>query len=338
MVCGAPGCELRQGTTGPDLGNGPQLAASSGRTFFLARDLDFIFELDANCGTAKTLYKVKDPTRQLAVNPHDVAVAPDGALWVPLYDVPRIAILEGGNVSATIDLSGTRFDTDGNPQADAIRIVSVGGVAKAFVTLERLDDTDKVNILRSKQASFMARIDVATRTVEDTIVLAGRNPFNTMAEYDGALFLAEPRSFDDAAELLAGIERFDTSTSTTRFLIAEQDLGGSVVEVAVTDGCGVAIVGGPEKNLNPTSLVSFDPTTGKVVHSAQAAILGPTPGYDLQGLTWRGSSLYVGDRRAGAGGYPIHVFDREPGTCILHEVPARAFTIPQPPVALRPAN
>ncbi len=209
--------------------------------------------------------------------------------------------------------------------------MNVGGVPKAFVTLERLDDLDKVNILSSKQPSSMLRIDVATRKVEEAIPLAGRNPFNTMAEHDGALFLAEPGNFDSAGEPLAGIERFDTTTSTTRLLVTEQDLGGSV-------RCGVAIVGGPQHNVNPTSLVTFDPTTGKVLASAQAAVLGPTPGYDLQGLAWRGTSLYVGDRRRGATGYPVHVFDREPGTCILHEVPARGFALPQRPVALRPAD
>jgi hypothetical protein len=340
VVCGAPRCELSQRASGVDLGTDPQLAVSGGRAFFLARNNDLIFELDPVCGTPMKdkRYSVHEEGRQGLVNPHDVAVAPDGALFVTLYNVPRIAILEGGKVTGSIDLSSARFDADGNPQAEAIRIVPVGGVAKAFVTLERLDDTDKVHILRSKQPSFMARIDVATRTVEDTIVLAGRNPFNTMAEHEGALFLAEPGNFDAADEPLAGIERFDTATSTTRFLVTEQDLGGSVAEVAVTDGCGVAIVGGPQRNVNPTSLVTFDPTTGKVLTTAQAPVLGPTPGYDLQGLAWRGTSLFVGDRRRGAGGYPIHVFEREPGTCILHEVAARAFDLPQRPVALRPAD
>ena len=257
-------------------------------------------------------------------------------MFVVLYNVPRIAILKDGKVTQSDRPLGLRRRP--NPQADAIRIVTVAGVPKAFVTLERLDDRDKVKILSSKQPSMMLRIDVATRKVEDAIVLAGRNPFNTMAEHDGALFLAEPGNFDSATDPLAGIERFDTATSTTRLLVTEQDLGGSVAEVAVTDGCGVAIVGGPQKDVNPTSLVTFDPTTGKVLSSAQAAVLGPTPGYDLQGLAWRGTSLFVGDRRRGASGYPIHVFEREPGTCILHEIRARAFDLPQRPVALRPAD
>jgi len=336
VVCGAPQCELSPRTSGIDLGTDPQLAMSGGRAFFLARSNDLIFELDPVCGTPmKPPYSVHDLGRQGVVNPHDVAAAPDGSLFVVLYNVPRIAILEGGKVTDSIDISG--YDDDQNPQADAIRIVDVAGVPKAFVTLERLDDRDKVKLLSSKQPSMMLRIDVATRKVEDAIFLAGRNPFNTMAEHDGALFLAEPGNFDSATDPLAGIERFDTATSTTRLLVTEQDLGGSVAEVAVTDGCGVAIVGGPQKDVNPTSLVTFDPVTGKVLSSAQAPVLGPTPGYDLQGLAWRGSSLYVGDRRRGAAGYPIHVFEREPGTCILHEIHARAFDLPQRPVALRPA-
>ena len=338
IVCGAPRCELGRQTSGVDLGSDPQLAVSGGRAFFLARDNGFVFELDPACGTPKAKYSVREEGRQGSVNPHDVAVAPDGALFVVLYNVPRIAVLVGGKVTTSIDLSGPEFDADGNPQADAIRIVNVGGVPKAFVTLERLDDTDKINILSSKQPSAMLRIDVATRKVEATIQLAGRNPFNTMAEQGGALFLAEPGNFDTAGEPLAGIERFDTATSTTRLLVTEQELGGSVAEVAVTDGCGAAIVGGPQKDVNPTSLVTFDPTSGKVLTSAQAAVLGPTPSYDLQGLAWRGTSLYVGDRRRGPNGYPVHVFEREPGTCILHEVPSRAFDLPLPPVALRPAN
>ena len=338
VVCGAPRCELGGGTSGIDLGTDPQLATSAGRTFFISRNNDLVFELDPACGTPIARYSVHEEGRQGSVNPHDVAVAPDGALFVVLYNVPRIAILEGGKVTSSIDLSGAEFDPDGNPQADAIRIVSVAGVPKAFVTLQRLDDLDKVNILSSKQPSMMLRIDVATRNVEATIMLAGRNPFNTMAEHDGALFLAEPGNFDDADEPLAGIERFETATSTTRLLVTERELGGSVAEVAVTDGCGVAIVGGPERNVNPTSLVTFDPTTGKVLSSAAAPVLGPTPGYDLQGLAWRGTSLYVGDRRRGAGGYPVHVFEREPGTCILHAIAARSFDLPQRPVALRPAD
>lgn len=332
VVCGAPTCELGPRTSGVDLGKDPQLATSGQRAFYIARDNELIFELDPACGTATARYSVHEERTDKPSNPHDVAVAPDGALWVVLYNRPEIVVLREGKVAEKIPLGP--YDPDGNPQADAIRIVEVNGVAKAFVTLERLDDAD---LLRSHKPSQMLRIDVATRAVEALTELAGRNPFNPMAEQDGALLFAEPGNFDDAAEPLAGIERFDTRTSTTRLVVGERELGGSVAEVAVTAGCGAAIVAGPTPNVNPTSLVTFDPVTGRILTTAAAPILGPTPGYDLQGLAWRGDTLYVGDRRANGAGYPIHVFRREPGTCTLVAT-GRSIDVPQRPVTLRAAR
>jgi hypothetical protein len=83
--------------------------------------------------------------------------------------------------------------------------------------------------------------------------------------------------------------------------------------------------------------VTFDPDSGAVLAPASRALLGPTPGYDLQGLAWRGNLLYVGDRRAGEKGFRVHVFERDPGTCNLHPVD-RMLDLPQRPVALRAAQ
>ncbi|AKU99414.1 hypothetical protein AKJ09_06078 [Labilithrix luteola] len=341
VVCGAPGCELSAGTTGVDLGADPQLSFSNGRAFFIARTQDLVFELDPTCATPIAKASVHDlgPRNPqtgtiTSANPHDAAVAPDGSVFLPLYNVGRIAILRDGKLDGPgIDLSS--YDADGNPQAESIRIVDVNGSAKAFVTLERLDDTGSgTAYMQAKQPSLMLRIDVATRTVEAAIELAGRNPFNVMAEHDGVLYLAEPRNFDAADEDLAGIERFDTKTSTSSILVTERALGASVSEVAVTDGCGVAIVAGPAHDVNPTSVVTFDPTSGAVVQGIESPLLA-TAGYDLQGLAWRGDTLYVGDRRAASGGYPIHVFERTPGTCSLHDT-GRTLLLPSPAVALRP--
>jgi hypothetical protein len=104
-----------------------------------------------------------------------------------------------------------------------------------------------------------------------------------------------------------------------------------VADVAVSGGCGAAIVAGPEKNVNPTRVVLFDATTGAVL----GTVLGPTAGYDLQGLAWRGGALYVGDRRRGAGGYPVHVFERDGVACSLHPSPRALAVADLPPVALR---
>lgn len=332
VVCGAPCCEISAATSGVDLGKDPQLTTSNGRVFFIARDNELVFELDAKTGRPSARYNVHGDGPGPAANPHDAAAAPDESIWVPLYGRAQIAILRGGKVDGTIDLS--KYDADGNPQAESIRIVSVDGVPKAFVALERLDDADK---LTSKQPSQMLRIDVATRNIETAIELAGRNPFNPMEEAGGALYLAEPGNFDRVDEPFAGIERFDTKTGATKLLVTEKDLGGSVTQLAITEGCGAAIVAGPVPNVNPTAVVTFDPVSGAVSKPASAALLGPTPGYDLQGLAWRGNHLYVGDRRAGQQGFRVHVFERDPGTCNLHKVD-RALDLPQRPVALRAAQ
>ena len=335
VVCGAPPCALGPFTTGTDLGTDPSLAVSNGRVFYVGRDNDTIFELDATCGTPLRNGRYSTRQNDLKVsNPHDVAAASNGSIFVVLYNVPRIVVLgkDGKPDGAPIDLASR--DDDGNPQAEAIHIIEVGGVEKAFVTLQRLDDTRPG--LLSNKPSQMLRIDVATRQIEAVIELAGRNPFNTMAELNGALFLAEPGNFDADDEPLAGIERFETATSTSRLLVAEKDLGGSVAEVAVTEGCGAAIIAGKQKPDNPTSLVTFDPATGKVLAAASAPLLA-TPGYDLQALAWKGNTLYVGDRRKGGVGFRLHAFERDPGTCILHAT-GRDITLPQRPVAIRAAS
>lgn len=334
-LCGAPGECAR----GSDLGTDPMLALANGRAFFLARDNDLLFEVDTSCGRPLSRMSVAslgptDPVSGVrrAANPHDAAAAPDGTVVVPLYDAARIAFFKDGELEPhSIDLSP--FDADGNPQADAVRVVVIDGAAKAFVTLERLDDND---LLRSKQTSQMLRIDVATRSVDGTFDLVGRNPFNPMSELAGALFMAMPGNFDADDEELAGIERFDTATSTSRLLVRERDLGGSVAEIAVTDGCGAAIVAGPQPDVNPTSVVTFDPESGEVLSTFQAPILGPTPGYDLQGLAWRGDRLYVGDRRRGGTGYAVHVLTRT-DRCTLTRS-GQTIDLPQRPVALRAAD
>lgn len=330
LVTCAPCCSP---TTGADLGADPMLARSNGRAFYVARDFDLLFELDPRTGkplaTVASVHGLA-PANGLPANPHDAAAAPDGTVVLPLYNVPKLAFASAGKVEA-IDLAA--YDPDGNPQADAVTIVTgADGVSKAFVTLERLDDRAG---LRSNQASQMLRVDVKSRAVEAVIPLAGRNPFNPMATLGAALFLAEPGNFDAADDELAGIERFDTGTSTTRLLVTERAIGASVAEVAVTNGCGVAIVAGATTGVNPTSLVTFDPDTGALQAPLAAPLYGPTEGYDLQGLAWRGDTLYVGDRRRSADGtWPVHVFTRTSG-CALAASP-RVLSLPQRPVALGP--
>lgn len=320
-VCAAPG-GCREGI---DLGKDPMLTTSGGRAFFVARDKDLVIELDPASAVPIVRTSVHLEGQQVA-NPHDVAAAKDGTLFIPLFNLARIVVVKDGKVDGTIDLSS--YDADANPEADAIRIIDVGGAEKAFVTLERL--TFEGNNLISKQPSQMLRIDVATRTVEAAIELAGRNPFNPMSVADGALFMAEPGNFDAAKEDGAGIERFDVATSTTRILVPEEELEGSVAEVSVDGECGAAIIAGPENTVNPTSVITFHARDGK----PSAPVLGPTSGYDLQGLAWKGNQLYVGDRRE----VLVHVLERDGATCAVRDT---GRTIPlgnARPVALRPTR
>lgn len=325
---GARGRGPQELRTGFDLGKDPQLVESSGRFFFVARDNDLVFELDA-CGVPVGKTSLAGAAGAGASNPHDVAVAPDGSLWVTLYNRAVIAIAREGAVRETIDLSA--YDDDRNPQADAIRILEVGGRAKAFVTLERLDDKDR---LRSTRPSQVLVVDVATRAPEGVIALAGRNPFNRLSARGARLFVAAPGNFDDAREPAAGVEVIDTGARTTSLLLRETDLGGSPSEIAVGERCAAAIVAGPQKDVNPTWVVTFSPDTGALSTTAAAPLLGPTAGFDLQGLAWRGDRLYVGDRRRGARGHAVHVFRLTGDGCAL--APAGdPIELPLPPVGLR---
>jgi hypothetical protein len=310
-----------QSPTAP-LGADPALSISGGRAFFVARDTDTVFELDPTCGTPTQQLNVHQASHSGTSDPQDVAVASDGSLWVPLFEVPAIVIFSpSGAQTATIDLSS--YDGDGNPDATAIAIVETPAGEKAFVALARLNPYPT-----SVQPSWMLRIDVASATVEATVPLAGRNPFGTMQSTGGLLWLAEPGNFDDATEADAGVERFDTSTSTTALFAREPDLGGSVAQVSVSGGCGVAIVADATA-ANATSLALFDATSGAVVTPASATPLA-TPGFDLEGLAWADGAMLVGDRTRSSSGYPVHVFD---GACAPVERADTVF-LPLPPIAV----
>lgn len=315
---------------GADLGKDPILARSAGRSFLVARDADALFELDGLCGLPRAKIPVSDPTRPGTSNPQDVAVGPDGALWVPRFNTPRLSVLEPcGERRWEVDLSS--FDDDGNPNASAVHMETVGGVAKAFVALERLDDRDR---LVSRRPSWLLRIDAATGTVEGHVELKARNPFGQMVAHGGALYLAAPGNFDAAAEEGAGIERFDPQEGTSRLLVKESELGASVTIVAITEGCGAALVADPVPNENHTALITFDPATGRVLRSFATPVYGPTPGYDLFALAWHRGVLLVGDRRRAPAGYPVHAFERVPGqACELRPREDQVF-LPLPPLAL----
>ncbi len=308
------------------LGGDPAFAVSGGRQFFLNRTTAAIFEVGLSpCGKGTHSFSALQAGEQPGnIDPQDVAVAPDGSLWIARFlTASQLVLGPGGAPLATVDLSF--LDADGNPDASSVRIATSQGAPKAFFALGMLRGA------RSTQPSLMAVVDLATRKVEGTVTLAGRNPFGLMTEQGGNFYLAEPGSFDADHESDAGVERFSPATRTGSLLLRESQLGGSVVQVAIGNGgCGAAILADATPNLNRTVLVTFDANSGQTTQTFSSPSYGPTPGFDLTGLVWVDDRLLVGDRRKVDAGYAVHTFYRG-DSCLLGKGPD--LFLPLPPVA-----
>ncbi len=311
-------------TTGVDLGGDPVLAVSHGRCFFVARDHDLLVELDPACGTP--IRKITTGDGVTSDNPQDVAVSNDGSLFVPKFRTGDMLVLRPSGTRDVVHLGS--FDTDGNSQPSSATSITTNGVEKIWVTLERLDDK---TLLPSGLPSLVVRVDPTSLAIDGQVTLLGQDPFGLAVPFGDALFYAEPGRFDSPAEMNAGIERLDPATMTSTLIVHEKDLGGSVAQVAVMEGCAAAIVADPSK-VNATSLVTFDPITGNIHTTATTSPL-KSPGYDLEGLAFNEATLYVGDRRRAATGYPIHAF-AVGADCTLSARPDTLFS-PQKPVAIR---
>ncbi len=320
--------ETRQGV---DLGKDPQLSLTSDRMFLVARDQDVVFELDPSCGAPIKRISVHDEAAKGIQNAQDVALDSSGALWVPRFNDGSLLVVGADGARTVASLEG--YDDDRNPEPASVRIARTSRGERAFVTLERLDFVGGKAYV-SRRPSMLLELDTTTRKPVATHTLLGRNPFGALVEHEGRLLLAEPGDFDVDGEADAGVESFDPETSTSRMLVGERELGGSVSEVRVSGACGMAIVAGPQKDVNPTALVSFDLRTGQAVQPASRAPLA-TAGYDLQALAVVSGAVFVGDRRRAENGqYPVHVFDVA-GDCTLTERLGQEIYLPQKPVALR---
>ncbi len=311
-------------TTGVDLGGDPVLAVSHGRCFFVARDHDLLVELDPACGAP--IRKITTGDGVTSDNPQDVAVSNDGSLFVPKFRTGDMLVLRPTGARESVHLGS--FDPDGNSQPSSATSITTNGVEKIWVTLERLDDK---TLLPSGLPSLVVRVDPASLAIDGQVTLAGQDPFGLAVPFGNALFYAEPGRFDSLVEMNAGVERLDPATMTSTLIVHEKDLGGSVAQVAVSEGCAAAIVADSTK-VNATSLVTFDPITGNI-HTTAATSPLKSAGYDLEGLAFTDATLYVGDRRRAASGYPIHAFTVG-ADCTLSARPDTLFS-PQKPVAIR---
>lgn len=312
---------------GVDLGKDPALAQSGGRLFLLARDQDLLFELDPTCGAPLRKTSIHDDSAKTTQNPQDVAVDASGTLWIPRFNDGSLLVVPPSGPRAVVSLAA--YDDDGSPQPSSATTLPTSRGERVFVALQRLDRD-----LVSRRASAMLEIDPVSRGVVAVHPLAGKNPFGTSIAHEGALWLAAAGSFDRADEPEGGVARFDPETGESRLVVLEERLGGSVAQLALHGACGVAIVASPVKDVNATSLVTFDAARGVVVQPAAAAALSTT-GYDLQGLAFVGDTLFVGDRRADEGGqHALHTFTID-ASCILRPSPSPPLRVPQRPISLR---
>jgi hypothetical protein len=123
-----------------------------------------------------------------------------------------------------------------------------------------------------------------------------------------------PGRFDDATCAGCGVEVVDLAARTTRQVLREVDVGGSIsraVLASATEGYAIAV--GPEEGINPTWLVRFDPSTGAADRVlADTRQLGEEErGYYYWGLAINGDVLLLGDRTPGKA--RIRAFSRQTG-------------------------
>lgn len=285
------------------LGGDPSLAISRGRFFVAIRDRSRIAEVDPSGPWLVEGGQFDVPPVEVVTNPHDVAVASDGTLWVPRYNLTSLAILDAdGALLDEIDLS-TYADDDGTPEMESA--IAIGD--RVYVALERLSWTG--TRYEAEHDSSIVALDVASRSVVSTIPLQGRVPFGRLVPDpdDGAVFYAVvPGTFDSIDER-DGIERIDTRNESSELVIRETALGGSPSELAIASATEAYALVATDEVSNDTSLVRFDPSTGEVTGSWATT----TGRYGLWGLAIAGDDVIVGDRERSAP--RLRIFDRKSG-------------------------
>jgi hypothetical protein len=290
-------------------------AEAGGRLFFVDQEKGVLDPIDRTTLelAGHPLAVFADGEAPSAPNPHGLDIDADGRLWIARYGMGSLAVLDpSGKLGATVDLSD--LDPDGKPEMEAVHVDG----DRVHVALELLDFS--TNPAPPRGPGVIVSLDRATRARVGTIALAGRNPFGGFAPMDAAgrrFAIATPGSFY-ATDPGDGIDLVDFAAGTATQLISEVELGGSATEVLIAGPTeAYAIVAG-DSQANPTSLVRFDPSTGKRV-----AVLTRAPGFANAGLALNGGLVLVGDHTGENAG--IVAFDRasrtESGRITAHRLP-----------------
>jgi len=283
-----PGTHRRVRTEGLLLGTDLQVrrlvdAKGGEHIFTVHSDQGLVIERDREGRALEgRRYVVYDKARgPSSANPLDVALAADGSVWITRHGERSLLVFApDGTVRATVDLASFA-DDDGIPDMSAIAIV--GDVA--YVALRRLEK----GFGTRKNVSQIVAIDVNTRTPSLLLDLPVKDPGARFLRRGNELWIScigGPLTKDAVGnpdpDRSAGLVRIDLGArKATVALSAEAAKGFVTAFDLVDDHTGYAIVGDFAPD-NPTSLVRFDPTTGKLLDASPWA---RTSGYKLWDVT-----------------------------------------------------
>jgi hypothetical protein len=245
-------------------------------------------------------YTVKD-TDAVDTNPQDMEVVSDDKAYVSRLGTADLLVVHptDGTVIDTIDLS-SYADEDGNPEA--ARMHQLDG--KIYLALQR---TDSMTWLTTDYSSILV-IDAETGAVEEEIETTAKNP-SAEIRYNASMDKLVIVESGDFGVLEGGIEFLDPSdNSVSGLVITEEELGGDVDDAVVVSATkGYAIVGvitDWDNFIGETSLVSFNPSTGKKLGNVAVS---DNWDYNAIELNPDGTELWLADRAMTNPG--IRIFD-----------------------------
>lgn len=322
VILGTDGCLVEVAAV--ELGYDPVLAADGGEVLVCARDRGTVVALGSEgAPLAPTLLRTYAAASdgEGPPNPWAADVDASGLAWIARYDLPSLGLAgPDGALSATVSLADFA-DVDGLTEASALRVVG----DEVVVALESLDRGAGWVSAGPATAVVVAR---QTRAVVASFELAGPNPFGPLTAAPSlgpSAFVVATPGQHDALDPDAGITRLDVATRSSTRLVSEEALGGSALTARVAAASeGYALVEAPIPQVNPTSLVRFDPGSGAV-----GAPLAATEGFQLAGLAVTPRYVVVGDRSLAAP--RVRFFERSTGL----EVGSVPLTL-YPPLDLAP--
>jgi hypothetical protein len=261
-------------------------------------------------GHVLAAYDLHDPGDGAAgADPYDVAIAPDGALWVTRYSKPTMLVLEpDGTPRATVDLSSFAPANGGGPSPRMSAVAIVHGTA--YVALQRLDGAANptnvsqiVSIDTSTSPPYVAKpfVDLPVPDPDDHFTLSLDDPPKLRIACIGGPISVPPVPGAiveiDLAEQNP-VPRIVVDGRTTNTFYPAYDVS--------SDGYGYVIEASEATHDNATALRRLDPATGQLDAPWYSTDL-----YRLWQVAVVDDLLLVADRTASSPG--IQVFDRTDG-------------------------